>query len=84
MNEDDRKRLEREADIAKATRGPDYSRLEGDIAKTKAEAQKRTEASQETEAQRQYGLSLVQWMKYVTIESPYSTPTNAKSNDRDR
>ena len=38
MLPEDERRLQREADIAKAMRGPDYSRLESEIAKAKSEA----------------------------------------------
>lgn len=56
----DQKRLEREAEIAKATRGPDYSRLENEIAGNKAEAAKRTEAQIEVDQRVQRGVRMNQ------------------------
>ncbi|MEM9750956.1 MAG: hypothetical protein AAF869_08410, partial [Pseudomonadota bacterium] len=47
---EDFERLQREADIAKAVRGPDYSRLEGEIRRNKVYAAKRAQAGAEDRA----------------------------------
>ena len=47
MNREDEKRLELEEAVAQAKKGPDYSRLEGDIAREKSELHKRREARRE-------------------------------------
>lgn len=60
MNKADLKRLEREADIFKATRGPDYSRLEAEIARNKAEYAKRTESQKEVDARVMRGVRMNQ------------------------
>ena len=46
MSPEDKKRLEREAEIAKATRGPNYTRLLESISRNKAEYQKRKQAQE--------------------------------------
>lgn len=54
MLPEDRKRLEREAGIARAGRGPDYSKLEASIARNKATA---NEASQvQAQANREFDM----------------------------
>ena len=50
MLPEDQKRLEREADIAKAVRGPDYRQLLESIARNKAEWSKRREAQADADA----------------------------------
>ena len=50
MSPEDKKRLEREADIAKAVRGPDYSRLFESITRNKAEYQQRKQTQEEANA----------------------------------
>lgn len=67
MRPEDQKRLQREADIAKATRGPDYSQLETSIAKNKAEHGKRTHHSRETEALRQRAIAKQKAMENVVL-----------------
>lgn len=47
MSPEDKKRLEHEAEIAKAIRGPDYSRLLESISRNKAEYQKRKQTQEE-------------------------------------
>ncbi len=44
MKRQDQERAQREAAIARARQGPDYSRLEGEIARNRSELQKRLEA----------------------------------------
>lgn len=51
MLPEDEKRLQREADIAKSIRPPDYSRLENEIANAKAEQAGKDKAGQEADAQ---------------------------------
>ena len=67
MLSEDRKRLQREADIAKATRGPDYSRLETSIAKNKAEHAGKVNAGRMAEAQRQRGIAKQKMMEGVVV-----------------
>lgn len=50
MLPEDQKRLEREADIARAVRGPDYHQLLESISRNKADFQKRKQAQAETDA----------------------------------
>ena len=50
MNADDERRIQREADIAKAKRGPDYSRLDGEISNAKAEHAEKAEAGRGLDA----------------------------------
>ena len=50
MFPEDKKRLEREAEIAKAVRGPDYSQLLQSISHNKAEYQQRKQAQEEANA----------------------------------
>lgn len=83
MLPEDEKRLQREADIAKATRGPDYSRVEGEIANAKAEHASNMKAGAEAEGQRRRGLALQRWRENVTLPSPAPEPSRDKS-DRDR
>lgn len=67
MKPADQKRLQREADIAKATRGPDYSQLEASIAKNKAEHGKRAHFSREAEAHRQRAIAKQKMMEGVVV-----------------
>lgn len=55
MKDEDQKRLDREAEIWRATRGPDYSRLEGEIGRNRQDAQKRRAAYEDHLAQREHG-----------------------------
>lgn len=55
MNDADRRRNEREADIAKATRGPDYSTLLKEIQAAKEAAAKGQQARQDYLAQLEHG-----------------------------
>ena len=50
MLPEDERRLQREADIAKAKRPPDYFRLETEIANGKAEAAQKNQAGRELDA----------------------------------
>ena len=60
MHRDDQKRLAREAQIAKSTRGPDYSSLEGEIAANKTQHAKNTETQIEVDQRVQRGVRLNQ------------------------
>lgn len=58
MLPEDEKRLQREADIAKSKRGPDYSRLEAEIANAKSEHAEKTNAGIEAQAQWDRGAAI--------------------------
>lgn len=70
---EDYERLQREADIAKAVRGPDYSRVEGEIRRNRVYAAKRAQAGAEDRAR--------QGRK--TPEGPYIPPGNAEAERRE-
>lgn len=50
MKKEDQDRLNREAEIAKATRGPDYSRVEKEINNAKSEQAAKDKSGREYEA----------------------------------
>ena len=54
MLPEDQKRMEREADIAKALRGPDFSQLEASIARTTAVANEASQA--QAQANREFDM----------------------------
>ena len=54
MLPEDQKRLDREADIVRAVRGPDYSQLEASIARNKAAANESQQM--QAEANRQFDM----------------------------
>jgi len=60
MLPEDQKRLDREASIAKATKGGDYSRLEKEISNAKSEHAKNSEAQAEIRAREQRGIRMTQ------------------------
>jgi len=60
MLPEDEKRLQREADIAKAKRGPDYSMRDKAIAKNKAAQRKRDQAQAKEDA-RDRAISQALW-----------------------
>lgn len=83
MQPGDKKRLEREANIAKAVRGPDYSVMESDIARVKAAAAKRSEAARDSEKQRQHGRKMMSWYYEALEHGPVnpSAPSQVKGRD---
>jgi hypothetical protein len=77
MLPEDERRLQREADIAKAKRGPDCSRLETEIANAKTEGFEKAEAGREHDAKREQIAALKRAMDHsVWI-------TSAREQDRD-
>ena len=80
MLPEDERRLQREADIAKATRGPDYSRLETEIAQAKSEAAESKELGRVADAkQKQHSA-----MKRMLENSVWIDRTPERDEDRDR
>ena len=82
MLPEDQKRLQREADIAKAARGPDYSRLETDIARNKAEQHKKDEAGRDAMAQHARGIALKKL--HESIYLPTAREPERSEDEKDR
>ena len=59
MRPEDERRLQREAEIAAAVRGPDYTALEQSIGIAKAELAERTAAQNETHAKHRRGAAAI-------------------------
>ncbi len=83
MKPEDQKRLEREADIAKAVRGPDYSRLETEIARNKAEQHNKDEAGREALANQARGVALKKMHENIYVRSSADKPERS-DDDRER
>ena len=80
MLPEDQKRLEREADIAKALRGPDYSQLEASISRNTAAA---NEAKQvQAQANREFDMHAAR--EKAMRESVFVSQPKAESNRQRR
>ncbi len=79
MLPEDDKRLQREADIARCVRGPDYSELERSIAQNKGDFHSRSEA-QFSENARLKALRAEQFYRWlsVTTNQSHSQPNSDK------
>ncbi|MEL7097099.1 MAG: hypothetical protein AAGK70_16835 [Pseudomonadota bacterium] len=77
MHPDDERRNQREADIAKATRGPDYSRLEAEIAGNKAEHAKKAQAGVEARAHHN------KWAAFKKMMEESVWTPQVRENERD-
>ena len=72
--------MQREADIAKATRGPDYSRLESEIAKAKASQAENNHFGQIAEARQARAAAI----KRSPENSVWIDRTPDRDEDRER
>ena len=70
MRPEDKRRLQREAEIAKATRGPDYTRLEAEIAGNKAQHAKKVQAGKEAKAQHDRGAEIKKRLEQIWVSQP--------------
>lgn len=84
MKPEDQKRLDREAEIAKATRGADYSIIEGDIARSKAAYAKRVEAGKEIKAREHDGIKMMSWYYEALKHAPRNLPAPERGKSKDQ
>ena len=84
MNADDERRLQREADIAKAKRGPDYSRLEGEISNAKTEQAEKAEAGRVLDAVQARIAANKRAMDQSVWIPPAREPDRDRGDDTDR
>mmetsp|Transcript_6014 Transcript_6014/g.7398 ORF Transcript_6014/g.7398 Transcript_6014/m.7398 type:complete len:85 (+) Transcript_6014:58-312(+) len=78
MLPEDEKRLQREADIARSVRGPDFSRLAAEIANAKTEHAEKAEAGREYDARQAQIAALKRAMDHSVWLAP------AREQDRER
>ena len=83
MLPEDQKRLELEADIAKAVRGPDYSRLEAEIVRNKAAQHSKDEAGRAADAQHARGVAIKKLHESIHVPSSSREPQRG-DDERDR
>lgn len=61
MLPEDERRLQRERDIYLATRGPDYSQVQGDIARAMGEKQRADQSGRAARSQKRTGYQSMSW-----------------------
>jgi len=83
MLPEDERRLQREADIAKATRGPDYSRLEKEIAGNKAEHGKKAKVGQEALAKERQAAAYLKMLER-SVFAPQHRENHRDEDERER
>ena len=84
MLPEDERRLQREADIAEAKRGPDYSRLQTEIANAKTEGFEKAEAGREHDAKREQIAALKRAMDYSVWIPTAREMEHDRDEDRER
>ena len=84
MLPEDEKRLQREADIAKAKLGPDYSRLETEIANAKSEQASKEEAGRDADAQHARGAAIRRRLEQAGSVPQVARPERELDKDQER